>query len=80
MLDIEGMSKAGIERKATCRALFSKLLYLAGAFLSVDKCVLYCTSQHKFRGCEKLLAVLTPAKCCTIITNPHLEAIALVDS
>jgi hypothetical protein len=23
------MTKAGIERKATCRALFSKLLYLA---------------------------------------------------
>jgi hypothetical protein len=28
MLDTEGMTKAGIERKATCRALFSKLLYL----------------------------------------------------
>ena len=25
------MTKAGIERKATCRALFSKLLYLARA-------------------------------------------------
>ena len=25
----QGMTKAGIERKATCRALFSKLLYLA---------------------------------------------------
>ena len=31
MLDVAGMTKAGIERKATCRALFSKLLYLAGA-------------------------------------------------
>ncbi|KAK9841995.1 hypothetical protein WJX81_003170 [Elliptochloris bilobata] len=29
MLDVAGMTKAGIERKATCRALFSKLLYLA---------------------------------------------------
>ncbi|CAL5220883.1 g2973 [Coccomyxa viridis] len=29
MLETEGMTKAGIERKATCRALFSKLLYLA---------------------------------------------------
>ncbi len=31
MLETAGMTKAGIERKATCRALFSKLLYLAGA-------------------------------------------------
>lgn len=31
MLDVAGMTKAGIERKATCRALFSKILYLAGA-------------------------------------------------
>ena len=31
MLDVAGMSKAGIERKATCRALFSKLLFLAEA-------------------------------------------------
>lgn len=30
MLETEGMTKAGIERKATCRALFSKLLHLAG--------------------------------------------------
>ena len=30
MLETKGMTKAGIERKATCRALFSKLLYLAG--------------------------------------------------
>lgn len=30
MLETAGMTKAGIERKATCRALFSKLLYLAG--------------------------------------------------
>lgn len=30
MLETQGMTKAGIERKATCRALFSKLLYLAG--------------------------------------------------
>mmetsp|Transcript_20969 Transcript_20969/g.63126 ORF Transcript_20969/g.63126 Transcript_20969/m.63126 type:complete len:388 (+) Transcript_20969:212-1375(+) len=29
MLETEGMTKGGIERKATCRALFSKLLYLA---------------------------------------------------
>lgn len=29
MLETEGMTKAGVERKATCRALFSKLLYLA---------------------------------------------------
>lgn len=28
MLDTEGMSPAGIERKATSRALFSKLLFL----------------------------------------------------
>ena len=32
MLDVKGMTKAGVERKATCRALFSKLLYLAGQF------------------------------------------------
>lgn len=31
MLDVAGMSKAGIERKATCRALFSKLLFLSEA-------------------------------------------------
>ena len=31
MLEVKGMTKAGIERKATCRALFSKLLYLQGA-------------------------------------------------
>ena len=31
MLDVKGMTKAGIDRKATCRQLFSKLLYLAGA-------------------------------------------------
>lgn len=30
MLDVKGMTKAGVERKATCQALFSKLLYLAG--------------------------------------------------
>lgn len=35
MLDTAGMSKAGVERKATCRALFSKMLYLAGACLCV---------------------------------------------
>lgn len=29
MLEVKGMTKAGVERKATCRALFSKLLYLA---------------------------------------------------
>lgn len=29
MLDVKGMTKSGVERKATCRALFSKLLYLA---------------------------------------------------
>ena len=32
MMDVAGMSKAGIDRKATCRGLFSKLLYLAGEF------------------------------------------------
>ena len=31
MLDVAGMSKSGIERKATCRALFSKLLFLSEA-------------------------------------------------
>ena len=30
MLEVRGMTKAGVERKATCRALFSKLLYLQG--------------------------------------------------
>ena len=35
MLETEGMTKAGIERKATCRALFSKLLYLAGELPAV---------------------------------------------
>ncbi len=30
MLEVAGMTKAGIERKATCRALFSKILFLAG--------------------------------------------------
>lgn len=34
MLETVGMSKAGVERKATCRALFSKMLYLAGASTS----------------------------------------------
>ena len=29
MLDSEGLTSAGLERKATCRALFSKLLHLA---------------------------------------------------
>ena len=33
MLDVAGMTKAGIERKATCRALFSKILFLAGLCL-----------------------------------------------
>lgn len=33
MLDVKGMTKAGIERKATCQALFAKLLYLAGNVL-----------------------------------------------
>ena len=36
MLDVKGMTKAGVERKATCRALFSKLLYLAGSALFCD--------------------------------------------
>lgn len=30
MLEVKGMTKAGIDRKATCRQLFSKLLYLSG--------------------------------------------------
>ena len=30
MLEVQGMTKAGIDRKATCRQLFSKLLYLSG--------------------------------------------------
>ena len=34
MLEVKGMTKAGVERKATCRALFSKLLYLAGSALN----------------------------------------------
>lgn len=33
MMDVAGLSKAGVDRKATCRALFSKLLYLAGTSL-----------------------------------------------
>jgi hypothetical protein len=37
MLETKGMTKAGIERKATCRALFSKLLYLSGV-LPVKPC------------------------------------------
>ena len=41
MLETEGMTKAGIERKATCRALFSKLLYLAGMCKPVQ-CDLRC--------------------------------------
>lgn len=36
MLDVKGMTKAGVERKATCRALFSKLLYLAGRLTALD--------------------------------------------
>lgn len=28
MLSTEGMSPAGLQRKATCQALFSKMLYL----------------------------------------------------
>ncbi len=43
MLDVKGMTKAGVERKATCRALFSKLLYLAGAamqcYMTDDICM-----------------------------------------
>ena len=38
MLETEGMTKAGIERKATCRALFSKLLYLAGECAAPHAC------------------------------------------
>ncbi|KAL0024509.1 hypothetical protein WJX77_011252 [Trebouxia sp. C0004] len=34
MLEVKGMTKAGVERKATCRALFSNLLYLAGELQS----------------------------------------------
>lgn len=30
MLEVQGMTKAGIDRKATARQLFSKLLYLSG--------------------------------------------------
>lgn len=40
MLETEGMTKAGIERKATCRALFSKLLYLAGRTAQPTEAVL----------------------------------------
>lgn len=32
MLNTQGMTAAGIERKATARALFSKLLYLSGRY------------------------------------------------
>lgn len=37
MFDVAGMSKSGIERKATCRALFSKLLFLAEAEELLDQ-------------------------------------------
>ena len=42
MLEVKGMTKAGIDRKATCRALFSKLLYLQGTAhaLLADTCIL----------------------------------------
>ena len=52
MLDVAGMTKAGIERKATCRALFSKLLYLAGAHCPAWS---YCLDMIPF------LVVLLPA-------------------
>lgn len=45
MLEVKGMTKAGVERKATCRALFSKLLYLAGMLrdsLSASVCYVHC--------------------------------------
>ncbi|BDA47494.1 hypothetical protein COCOBI_10-3420 [Coccomyxa sp. Obi] len=37
MLETAGMTKAGIERKATCRALFSKILYLAESEKILDQ-------------------------------------------
>ena len=42
MMDVAGMSKAGIDRKATCRGLFSKLLYLAG---ELHRTMLHWASQ-----------------------------------
>ena len=47
MLETAGMTKAGIERKATCRALFSKILYLAG----VLACICYGV-PHVFMCCS----------------------------
>ncbi|EIE23581.1 hypothetical protein COCSUDRAFT_47354 [Coccomyxa subellipsoidea C-169] len=37
MLEVAGMTKAGIERKATCRALFSKILFLAESEKILDQ-------------------------------------------
>ena len=34
MLETKGMTKAGIDRKAAARTLFSKLLFLAGTNIS----------------------------------------------
>ena len=48
MLETAGMTKAGIERKATCRALFSKILYLAGqpAEQLPEQCSMCWTTLH----------------------------------
>ena len=65
MLDVAGMTKAGIERKATCRALFSKLLFLAGVLLCTIHVAAFslhrCTSMLQRRG----------LRC-----SPHLETYA----
>ncbi|KAK9812144.1 hypothetical protein WJX73_000090 [Symbiochloris irregularis] len=37
MLEVKGLSKAGIDRKATCRQLFSKILYLSEQELLISE-------------------------------------------
>lgn len=50
MLNTAGMTGAGIERKATARALFSKLQYLAGRIPFKIRHTLWLRIGHKVLG------------------------------
>lgn len=64
MLNTQGMTSAGIERKATARALFSKLLYLSGKpkiphsqdeiLVSLSFTILEKTTRYVFRAAMHL--------------------------
>ncbi len=45
MLEVKGMTKAGVERKATCRALFSKLLMCVFRVACIQLCASYSSSS-----------------------------------